>query len=94
MTRRIKHTELWEVRTNGRRYLLNTITAGSKYHSVRTPKDMHSAESQLEVANELKNGWQFNGPNRHDRRYEIVQVWIENWQEVRVLVTATKEKAA
>ena len=75
MDRRIKHTELWEVRPSGERFLVNTIKIGSKFHNFKVPDNMETAESQMQVARSLKLGWDMNGPYRGIYKYEIVQVW-------------------
>lgn len=81
MTKYIRHTEVWEVRPDGRRFLLNTIHGTSKFHGFTVPKSIsanqHLAESQLWIARQLKEGWNMNGPYRGIYRYEIIQEWSD-----------------
>lgn len=70
-------TELWEVRPDGKRYLLNEIGATSKFRSVEVPKSVselqHTAEAQAWIAKQLKDGWTLNGPYAGIYKYEIFQ---------------------
>lgn len=75
MNEYIKQTELWEIQPNGKRYRMNIISYGSKFHGFKTPDRMDTADGQLEAARELKLGWVLNGPHRGVYKYEIVQVW-------------------
>lgn len=84
MTRHLKHTELWEVRPDGRRFLMNTISNGSRFFEFKVPANLHTEEAQLEVATVLKNGWITNGPYGGIYNYEIIHVFMEHGQEVLV----------
>ncbi len=86
MTRHLKHTELWEHQPNGKSYLMNTISGGSRFFEFKVPENLHTEEAQLEVATNLKNGWVTNGPYGGIYRYEIVHVFMEQGREVRVPV--------
>lgn len=66
-------TELWEITRDGKHYLMNTITAGSRFRSLTVPENMHTAEAQLKVAQELKDGWVTNGAYGRISTYEIRQ---------------------
>lgn len=81
MARYLNATELWEVRPDGRRFLLNTITGTSRFNSFTVPKSIsanqHLAESQLWIARQLKQGWDMNGPYRGIYKYEIWQDWTD-----------------
>ena len=81
MTKYIHHTEVWEVRPDGRRFLLNTITGTSRFNSFTVPKRIserqHEADAQLWIARQLKEGWDMNGPYRGIYKYEIVQEWSD-----------------
>jgi hypothetical protein len=78
--KRIQHTEVWEVRPDGRRFLLNTIDGSSRFTGFPVPKSIsenqHRADSQLWIATQLKEGWNMNGPYRGIYRYEIIQQWM------------------
>lgn len=80
MQRYLQATELWGIDENGRRYLMNEIKAGSKFESVKLTKreseNQHTAEVQLKIARDLRDGWKLNGPHPH-RQYEIVQKWSD-----------------
>ena len=80
MQRYLRATELWGIDENGRRFLMNEIKAGSRFDSVKVTKAessrQHTAEVQLKIARELRDGWRMNGPHPH-RQYEIVQKWSD-----------------
>lgn len=78
MQRYIRQTELWGIDEDGRRYLMNEITGTSRFQSIKLTKSessrQHTAEVQLKIARELRDGWKMHGPNPN-RKYEIVQKW-------------------
>lgn len=77
MNRYLRCTELWAIEPDGRRFLMNTITSGSKFkNSDASQKDLHLPETQLAVARDQRDGWRFNGPYPN-RKYEIVQKWSD-----------------
>ena len=77
MNRYLRCTELWGIEPDGRRFLMNTITSGSKFKSSDAPqKDLHLPENQLAVARDQRDGWRFSGPYP-TRKYEIVQKWSD-----------------
>lgn len=86
MTRYLNATEVWEVRPDGKRFLLNTIKATSRFSGFTVPKriseSQHTAESQLWIARELKQGWDMNGPYRGIYKYEIWQDWSDGRVQV------------
>lgn len=80
MTKRyLQHTELWEVRPDGTRFIKNTINAGSRFSGFHVPKNIadeqHRESGQLWIAQELKQGWDQNGPHRGIYKYEIFHVY-------------------
>jgi len=89
MTKYIHHTEVWEVRPDGQRFLLNAIHGASKFHGFTVPKSVsenqHLAESQLWIARQLKEGWDMNGPYRGIYKYEIIQEWSDGERTVNAL---------
>lgn len=71
-----KHTELWEDRPGGRSFLLNTIRGHERWETIKVPKEVQNQGSdsvQQFVAEQLKQGWEQNGPNG-TYRYRIVPV--------------------
>lgn len=69
-------TELWEILPNGRKRLINTIKAGSKFESSKglgreVMENLHEAKNQLRVAIDQKEGW-INRGNSPLSRYEIL----------------------
>ena len=78
MERYIRQTELWGIDENGKRFLMNEITGTSRFRSIELTKSesyrQHTAEVQLKIARELRDGWKMHGPHPH-RKYEIVQKW-------------------
>lgn len=77
MTRYLRSTELWGIESDGRRFLMNTITSSSKFKNCDVAtKDLHLPEVQLAVARDQRDGWRFNGPYPN-RKYEIVQKWSD-----------------
>ena len=77
MNRYLRCTELWGIEPDGRRFLMNTITSGSKFKSSAVSlKNLETAETQLAVARDQRDGWRFNGPYPN-RKYEIVQKWSD-----------------
>lgn len=80
MQRYLRQTELCGIDENGRRYLMNEIKATSRFDSVKLTKrdseNQHTAEVQLKIARDLRDGWKMNGPHPH-RQYEIVQKWSD-----------------
>jgi hypothetical protein len=81
MKKYLVHTELWEVRPDGTRFIKNTINAGSRFSGFNVPKriadEQHRESGQLWIAKELKQGWDQNGPYRGIYRYEIFHVYQE-----------------
>lgn len=79
MTRYLRQTELWGIE-NGRRFIMNEITATSKFKTVdltaQEQRDQHTPEVQLKIARSLRDGWRFHGPYPN-RKYEIVQKWSD-----------------
>lgn len=50
-------TRLFEIRPDGTRRLMNTITPTSQFFGFPTPKDMHSPEVRQRVAETIRDGW-------------------------------------
>jgi len=82
MKRYLQHTELWEVRPYGTRFIKNTINAGSRFSGFHVPKSIidaqHTEVGQLWIARELKQGWDQNGPYRGIFQYEIFHVYQQD----------------
>lgn len=54
-------TRLFHINQDGKRYVMNTITATSKFHGFNTPKDLY-LESQRQICAEIiRDGWIVNG---------------------------------
>jgi len=78
MQRYLHATELWGIDELDRPYLMNEIKATSKFQTIKLTRDessrQHTAEVQLKIARELRDGWKMHGPHPH-RKYKIVQKW-------------------
>jgi hypothetical protein len=70
-------TQLWEIDRNGVRRLINEVDVTSRFFGFNVPKEVssrqHTAEAQLWIARQLRDGWRLNGPYGGINKYEIFQ---------------------
>lgn len=81
-------TQLWETDRHGTRRLINEIDSTSRFFGFDVPKRIadtqHTADSQLWIARQLRDGWRLNGPYGGMNRYEIFQSRFGDADFVRV----------
>lgn len=66
-------TQLWYIGEDGRRRLMNTIKAGSRFFGFKAPDDLHLEENRQKCAEILRDGWRNQGGMIHGK-WEIKHV--------------------